>query len=69
MLKYLKEYKMADMRDMLRNNRTPHVRSSASLKGKTAVIAGATSGVGLAAARELVRFECDLILVARNDEI
>ncbi len=65
---YLKEYKMADMRDMLRNSRTPHLRSSASLKGKTAVISGATSGVGLAAARELARFECDLILVARNEE-
>jgi len=68
MLKYLKEYEMADMRDMLRNSRTPHLRSSASLKGKIAVIAGATSGVGLAAARELLRTECDLILVARNEE-
>ena len=65
---YLKEYKMADMRDMLRNSSTPHIRSSASLKGKTAVIAGATSGVGLAAARELIHFECALILVARNEE-
>lgn len=65
---YLKEYRIADMREMLRNSRTPHARSSASLKGKTAVIAGATSGVGLAAARRLARFECSLILVARNED-
>ncbi len=68
MLKYLKEYRLADMRAMLVNSRTPHRRSSASLDGKTAVIAGATSGVGLAAARRLHRFGCDLILIARSDE-
>lgn len=67
MAKYLKEYRLADMRVMIRNNKTPHHRSSASLAGKTAVITGATSGVGLAAARELRRFGCDLILVARNE--
>ena len=68
MLKYLREYKMADMRQILSNNRTPHLRSSTSLDGKTAVIAGGTSGVGLSAARELVRFGCDIVLVARNEE-
>ena len=65
---YLREYKLADMRAMIRNNRTPHARSSASLAGKTALVAGGTSGVGLAAARELARGGCDLALLARNEE-
>lgn len=63
---YLKEYRLADMRAMIRNNRAPHATSSASMAGKTALIAGGTSGVGLAAARELARGGCEIILLARN---
>jgi retinol dehydrogenase 13 len=59
---------MADMRDMLRNQRTPHHRSTASMAGKTVVIAGATSGVGRAAAVEVARFGGRLVLVARSEE-
>ena len=58
---------MADMRDMLRNQRAPHRKTTASLAGKTVVIAGATSGVGLAAAREVARFGGRLALLARNE--
>lgn len=67
MFRYLKQYDMADMRDMLRNQRTPHHRTTASLAGKMVVIAGATSGVGLAAAREVARFGGRLVLVARSE--
>ncbi len=58
---------MADMRDMLRNQRTAHRRTTASLEGKTVVISGSTSGVGLAAAREVARFGGRLVLLARNE--
>ena len=58
---------MADMRDMLRNQRAPHRKTTASLAAKTVVIAGATSGVGLAAAREVARFGGRLALLARNE--
>jgi retinol dehydrogenase 13 len=65
--RYLKQYDMADMRDMLRNQRAPHRKATASLAGKTVVIAGATSGVGLAAAREVARFGGRLALLARSE--
>ncbi len=66
MFRYLKQYHMADMKAMLHNQRTPHHRTTASLAGKTVVIAGATSGVGLAAAGEVARFGGRLVLLARN---
>jgi retinol dehydrogenase 13 len=66
-LRYLKQYETDDLRQMLRNQRTPHQRTTASLAGRTVVIAGATSGVGLAAAQEVARFGGRLVLVARNE--
>lgn len=66
MFRYLKQYQMTDLKDMLRNQRTPHRTTTASLAGKTVVIAGSTSGVGLAAAREVARFGGRLVLLARS---
>jgi NAD(P)-dependent dehydrogenase (short-subunit alcohol dehydrogenase family) len=66
-LRYLKEYRTDDLRQMLRHQRTPHHRTTASLAGQTVVIAGSTSGVGLAAAREVARFGGRLVLLARNE--
>jgi len=51
MFKYLKQYKIKDMQEMVRNNRNPHHQTTASMDAKIVVIAGATSGVGLAAVR------------------
>jgi retinol dehydrogenase 13 len=65
--RYLSQYRMVDLRAMLRNQRTPHQRTTASLAGKTVVIAGSTSGVGLAAAREVARFGGRLVLLARDE--
>lgn len=67
MLRYLPQYRTADFRQLLRHQRTPHRRTTASLAGRTVVIAGATSGVGLAAAQEVARFGGRLALVARNE--
>lgn len=56
------------MRAMLRNQRAPHHRTTASLAGKTIVIAGSTSGVGLATAIEVARHGGRLVLLARNEQ-
>ena len=67
MFRYLKHYRMADLHAMLRNQRAPNERTSASLANRTVVIAGSTSGVGLAAAREVARAGGRLVLLARDE--
>ena len=42
--------------------------TDASLEGKTCVITGATSGVGLAAVRRIARGGADILVIARNSK-
>jgi len=50
----------------LANSRAPQRSTAASMAGKLCVVSGATSGVGLEAAKRLARGGAQLVLVARN---
>ncbi|MDP3177619.1 MAG: SDR family NAD(P)-dependent oxidoreductase, partial [Spirochaetaceae bacterium] len=59
---------LPDELKFLSSRRATQSRYEGSLAGKTCVVTGATSGVGLAAARRLAAGGADLVLVARNSE-
>jgi NAD(P)-dependent dehydrogenase (short-subunit alcohol dehydrogenase family) len=52
----------------LQNRKAQQLKSSASMAGKICVITGATSGVGLSAARELAKGGAHLVMVCRNPQ-
>lgn len=52
----------------LANRKAPQKSSTESMRGKTCVVTGSTSGVGLAACRRLAQGGADLVLVCRNRE-
>jgi NAD(P)-dependent dehydrogenase (short-subunit alcohol dehydrogenase family) len=59
---------LPDPLKFLENRRAPQKRTEASLAGKVCVITGATSGVGLSAARRFARGGASLVLLARSAE-
>jgi len=67
-LKYLKGYRWADMRQMRANSRAPLHRSDVRMDGKRCVITGATSGVGWEAAKALAAHGALLVLINRSRE-
>ncbi len=68
MLKYLKDYRWADMRQISRNNRAEQKRSNVDMAGKLCVITGCTSGVGREAARALAAHGARVVMINRNKE-
>jgi retinol dehydrogenase 13 len=68
MLKYLREYRIADMRQMRRNNRATQHRSDADMTGKRCVVTGCTSGVGWEAAKALAAHNATLVMINRSRE-
>ena len=68
MLKYVKEYRWADMRQIRANDRAAQRRTDARLDGKRCVITGCTSGVGWEAARRLAGYGATLLMINRNRE-
>ena len=59
-------YKLPNELMFLANSHAPQRSTDVPMTGKVCVISGATSGVGLAAARRLARGGAHLVLLARN---
>ncbi len=68
MLKYLKDYRWADMRQMLGNNRAMQRQSNLRMDGKLCIVTGCTSGVGWEIAKRLSAFGARIVMVNRNKE-
>jgi retinol dehydrogenase-13 len=67
-LKYLKDYRWADMRQIFLNDRAEQERSNVSMAGKLCVITGCTSGVGWEAAKALAAHGATIVMINRNME-
>ena len=68
MFKYLRQYKWADIRQMIANDKAVQKTSPSSLSGKHCVITGATSGVGWEAAQVLASFGASITMINRSQE-
>ena len=50
------------------NSKIPHKTSDKSMKGKTCVITGTTSGIGLETLKQLAKGGANIVMVCRNEE-
>jgi NAD(P)-dependent dehydrogenase (short-subunit alcohol dehydrogenase family) len=58
--------KLPEQLRFIANRRAVQKTTDASLRGRVCVVAGSTSGVGLAAARRLARAGADIVMMCRN---
>ncbi|MBN1335073.1 MAG: SDR family NAD(P)-dependent oxidoreductase [Deltaproteobacteria bacterium] len=65
-LRYVPKYSVRDMADFLRNEKRSPASCEADLAGKTTVITGATSGIGLETARLFASRGASLVCCNRN---
>ena len=68
LLRYLLQYRFRDMADFLANEKRPPLECGGSLEGKTVVISGATSGIGLETARLFASRGARLVCLNRNPQ-
>lgn len=68
LIKYLLQYRIRDMVELLANDKIPPKECNSNLKGKLVVISGATSGIGLETARLYASRGAKLICLNRNPD-
>ena len=68
LFRYLLQYHVRDMADFLRNEKKSPAECGGSLEGKTVVISGATSGIGLETARLFASRGANLVCLNRDPE-
>ncbi len=66
LFKYLVQYRFCDIGEMIRNDRLVPKVSTGNLRGKTVVLSGATSGIGLATARLFAAQGAQLVCLNRD---
>ncbi|MBN1523976.1 MAG: SDR family NAD(P)-dependent oxidoreductase [Spirochaetales bacterium] len=66
LFRYLIQYRFRDMGELIRNEKKLPLGCDNDLKGKTAVISGTTSGIGLETARLFASKGADLVCLNRN---
>jgi len=66
--KYFKEYQVANVMAMIKNNAKGPLVCEEECRGKLVVITGATSGIGLMAAKKFASKGADLICINRSQE-
>ncbi len=54
--------------EFMQNSKLPYKTSNQSMKGKTCVITGTTSGIGLKTLKQLAKGGANLVMVCRNEE-
>jgi len=68
MLKYLKEYRWDDMRQLRANSRAVQKRSEVRMEGKRCVVTGCTSGVGWETVKRLAAYDARIVMINRDHE-
>ncbi len=66
LFRYLLQYNLRDMGDFLQNEKKPPAEWGGRLEGKTVVISGATSGIGLETARLFASRGANLVCLNRD---
>ncbi|MGB5912632.1 MAG: SDR family NAD(P)-dependent oxidoreductase [Promethearchaeia archaeon] len=68
LIKYLKQYRVSNIKALLRNNKAKPLECQDDFNGRLVVITGATSGIGYVTAREYASHGANLLVINRNEE-